>query len=212
MLNPQRFARRYAKVVLGVLCGIMCISLVLWIPGMDANLDADANVVEGILYGEQKITRGQFRNSVQEARLWHRWTWFNEGQNLLFYLYRRQRPDIDENRLRSLTWEYLVLLEEAERQQVYASDREVEEKVLQFFRTILGPQMDKTRMYQQAEAMFAVGRTFFDRIMVKITRIEKLLDLLTEGEFKLYSEVYADILDRSVSRAFASPDTTPRTS
>ncbi|MHC4605952.1 MAG: SurA N-terminal domain-containing protein [Planctomycetota bacterium] len=194
-MNPQRFVRKHSKIILGGLVAVMAISLVVGFSSFGNVGDEELARIEGTLHGTKEVTKLEFLRAARESRVYHRWNYFTRSR------FRGEPPRLEEKELRKVTWEYLVLIEEARRQQIFVSEEETLERIRQYFtmlfRQITGREITAEIYSRQVRSMFGVEAAFFEKVMVNIVRIEKLFELLTQADFRPYEEVYRKILDES---------------
>jgi len=204
-MNPQKFVRRNTKVILGGVVAIMAVSLVFSYSDISMD-DPEGAKTEGVIFGEKEITRADFRHAEIEAEVYHRWTWFHREDfpgmaNVIFFLYQqRDVPELREDTtpsLREKTWEYLTLLEEADHQQVVAAPEEATARIDRFIGAYFRGLRRGTPQYARVIGqLFLVEKpSVFERALLPIVRIEKLLDLLAQGNVLPY-ETLSDTLLR----------------
>lgn len=205
----HHFIRRYTRVVMIFIVIVMVIPLVLWGSLGPTGEAADSEEDAGIIFGDVHVSKGEFRRHRYRAvaDFW-----------LEVYTRRRREQEPTDKVLNELTWDRIILLQDAKEKGVHASETEYRDLVWNLYR--FGVQMQRrqapVRRQEFNEQIFdMIGRTVF-RLQPRAFRewvreqatVQKLQGLVAEGAFADYSRVYEEVVrqNRMAKAAFAGFD------
>ncbi len=203
-MNFQKFVKRSTKGLLLFIVIVMTLTLVLW--GYGGSLQKEEEDA-GVIFGTVRIPQAAYNDQCRRAVPAYWWNQYREfGQYIARGYYRPQNPKVAD--VAQQAWQRLVLLEEARRRGFAVTEPEVQGKMEEACRYILGDMPNPPEGYLEKIALgyyHAGSLTTFHGWASDQVLIDKLIDLVTGGEFADYSKVYDEVFkQQQVARAWVA--------
>jgi hypothetical protein len=195
----QRFVSRTTKGIFVFLVAIMAISLVLS-GTMGGGAEKGEEGEAGVIFENVPVSMRDWGFHFQKATPAYYWNnWLREALDPMAQ-YRRRRPPMKpqppkEDVLEKMAWENAILLEDARRKGITASEKEATARFRDIFDAITRGQLPQTEdSFQQiASVYFHTNLTVLQAWLTDLVILEKLTDLVEEGEFADFGRVYGEI-------------------
>lgn len=195
----QRFVSRTTKGIFIFLVAIMAVSLVLS-GTMGGKTDKGPEGDAGVIFDGVKVSMRDWEFHLQKAAPAYYWdNWLREALDPMAQ-YRRRRPPMKpqppkDDQLEKIAWENVILLEDARRKGITASEKEATARFRDIFDSITRGQLPQTEdsFRQIASVYFHTSLPVLHAYLADLVVLEKLTDLVEESEFADFSRVYAEI-------------------
>jgi hypothetical protein len=202
-MSFQKFVQRSTKGVFLGIAILMVIPLVLWGYMGRGTPDREAAEVAGVLYPRTpqavSISRAEFLIAKRHAYPMWWWRKMTEDRYFLMMMrYRRPEPPKNEE-IEKIAWQDILLLHEAQRRHLTVSETEVMLRLREICGMFTREPVSDRVVDMVGQQFFQAARTDFEGWAQDLVLIDKLLSLVSDGEFAKYDDVFDQVLRQQQS-------------
>ncbi|MBV8882092.1 MAG: hypothetical protein JO332_19200 [Planctomycetaceae bacterium] len=190
--NFGKFVERHTRTLFAFIVVTMVLPLVLWgYMGKAGNEREEDQGEAGTIYGNIKISKGEYNRHLSTASASWWWKKFNDPMTMMMMRYGQQPQPPRQEELNKQAWEDIILLREAKAGGIQASEQETLIELREMYQKFTGrPDYSDEIMYRIAKEFFHVEFAAFMGWVADHVVIEKLLTLISDSEFADFDKVY----------------------